>query len=161
MDYYQGVVTEYLRASRSVFINTECCIQLEAGDNPDRGTHWYCDAVAVDFAKSSVFLCEISYAKSPSALMKRLSDWNRHWDGIRAALVRDCRLRGDWPVQPWVFFPKVYETAVLGGLERLRRSEEHDATMPYPRITFLEEVAPWKYPAWNRKDDGGTDCAAD
>jgi hypothetical protein len=28
MDYYQGVVVEYLRADRSVFVNTECCIEL-------------------------------------------------------------------------------------------------------------------------------------
>ncbi len=153
MDYYQGVVTEYLRASRSIFINTECCIQLEAADNPDRGTHWYCDAVAVDFEKPSVFLCEISYARSLGALVKRLSDWSRHWEGIRAALARDCRLPGDWPVQPWVFFPKVYEPAALDGLERLRKSGECDLAMPYPRITFLEDVAPWKYPSWNRKDE--------
>jgi len=59
MDYYQGVVIEYLRANRARFVNTECLIQLEAGDNPDRGTHWYCDAVTIDLRESAVFLCEI------------------------------------------------------------------------------------------------------
>jgi hypothetical protein len=28
MDYYQGVVLDYLRADRAIFINAECCIQL-------------------------------------------------------------------------------------------------------------------------------------
>ncbi len=47
MDYYQGVVTDYLRADRAMFVNTECCIQLDEGNNPDAfpGRHWYCDAV--------------------------------------------------------------------------------------------------------------------
>ena len=49
MDYYQGVVTEYLRANRATFVNTECCIQLNPGPHPDNsGPHWYCDAVAVN-----------------------------------------------------------------------------------------------------------------
>lgn len=28
MDYYQGVVLDYVRADRAVFVNPECCIQL-------------------------------------------------------------------------------------------------------------------------------------
>jgi hypothetical protein len=64
VDYFQGVVTEYLRADRAVFVNTECCIQLNPLDNPDKsGPHWYCDAVAVNFRDSKVFLCEVSYSK--------------------------------------------------------------------------------------------------
>jgi hypothetical protein len=42
MDYFQGVVTDYLRANRATFVNTECCIQLNPGPNPDTGgPHWY------------------------------------------------------------------------------------------------------------------------
>jgi len=45
MDYYQGVVLDYLRADRAIFINAECCIQLNEAHNPDSsGPHWYCDA---------------------------------------------------------------------------------------------------------------------
>jgi hypothetical protein len=156
VDHYQGVVMDYLRANRSVFLNTECCIQLEAGANPDRGTHWYCDAVAVDFNKAVVLLCEVSYAKSLGSLFKRLSEWNRHWEGIRAALVRDCAVPADWNVQPWLFFPKVYEPSAVKGLERLRRPADRQSAMPYPRITHLEDVAPWKYPSWNRTQQHDT-----
>lgn len=35
MDYFEGVVFEFLRADRTLFINTQCCIQLNPGDNPD------------------------------------------------------------------------------------------------------------------------------
>ena len=72
MNYYQGVVLEYLRADRSVFVNEECCVQLNPGDNPDvNGPHWYCDALAVDFKNQSVFLCEITYSASLQSLAKR------------------------------------------------------------------------------------------
>jgi hypothetical protein len=50
MNYYESVVVDYLRADRAIFVNTECCIQLNEAVNPDNsGPHWYCDAVAVDF----------------------------------------------------------------------------------------------------------------
>ena len=153
MDYYQGVVLDYLRASRTVFLNTECCIQLEAGPNPDRGTHWYCDAVAADFGKQQVFLCEISYAKSLGSLLRRLSEWNANWEGVKAALARDCAVPPQWPVQPWVFIPEDCERAAQAGFERLRKATESGLTMPYPRITHLEDVAPWKYRSWDRKED--------
>lgn len=48
MNYYESVVVDYLRADRALFVNTECCIQLNESDNPDTsGPHWYCDAVVV------------------------------------------------------------------------------------------------------------------
>lgn len=50
MDYYQNVVIDYLRADRALFVNAECCIQVNPASNPDAsGPHWYCDAVAADF----------------------------------------------------------------------------------------------------------------
>jgi hypothetical protein len=64
MDYYQGVVTDYIRADRSMFVNTEYCLQLEPGDRPAKGKHWYCDAVATDFRRQCVYLCEISFSKT-------------------------------------------------------------------------------------------------
>ena len=55
MDYYESVVFHYLRADRTVFLNTEYCIQINPGDNPDRsGPHWYCDAVALDFRAKEI-----------------------------------------------------------------------------------------------------------
>jgi len=165
MDYYQGVVIDYLRATRTRFVNTECLIQLAPGDVPKKGEHWFCDAVVVEFVegrsngmsqdkgdqpkKPHVYLCEISYSKSLSALMKRLESWRTHWTGIKAALVHDCGLQADWEVSPWVFIPrdrrallerKFPPTASTGPLE-----------MPNPRIKTLEEVVPWLFRDWNGK----------
>jgi len=148
VDYYQGVVTDYLRADRSVFVNTECCIQLNAGDNPDTsGPHWYCDAVAVSFRRRTVHLCEISYSRSLSALLKRLEGWNSNWTQLRAALVRDSLIPGDWLVLPWVFIPKDCREALDRGLARVVNP---GGQMPSPEITYLEDVVPWKYRSWNR-----------
>ena len=74
MNYYESVAIDYLRADRSIFVNTECCIQLNQAHNPDTsGPHWYCDAVAVDFKGKTIFLVEISYGKQLTELTKRLS----------------------------------------------------------------------------------------
>jgi hypothetical protein len=35
IDFYQGIVIDYIRADRSLFVNTETCIQLNAAPNPD------------------------------------------------------------------------------------------------------------------------------
>ena len=37
MDYFQGAVTEYLRANRATFVNTECLIQLSAWGRSSKG----------------------------------------------------------------------------------------------------------------------------
>jgi hypothetical protein len=60
LDYYQGVVIDYLRADRSVFVNSEYCI--EPPDNVTCGDHWSCDAVAMDFRNKTIFLCEVTLA---------------------------------------------------------------------------------------------------
>jgi hypothetical protein len=88
MDYYESVVVHYLRADRALFVNTECCIQLNQSKNPDSsGPHWYCDAVACDFRKSRIFLCEISYGAQLSDLTKRLKEWYANWDSVRHARI--------------------------------------------------------------------------
>ena len=95
VDYYESVVIDYLRADRALFVNTECCIQLNESDNPDNsGPHWYCDAVVCDLRSECVFLVEISYSANlggwENGLIKRLRGWNENWLGVRAALARDC-----------------------------------------------------------------------
>ncbi len=73
MDYYESVVIDYLRADRAIFVNTEYCIQVNPGTNPDKsGAHWYCDAVALNFRWKEILLCEISYSVNLGALAKRL-----------------------------------------------------------------------------------------
>jgi hypothetical protein len=96
MNYYESVVIDYLRADRALFVNTECCIQLNEADNPDSsGPHWYCDAVAADFRSQKVFLCEISYATGLTALLKRIKGWQENWYGVCGALLRDSFLPKD------------------------------------------------------------------
>jgi len=151
MDYYQGVVLNYLRADRAVFVNPECCIQLEGKPNPDSDKSWYCDAVALDLRSETVFLCEISYEKALSALIKRLRDWSDNWPAVKNALARDCKVSAHWTVRPWLFIP---ENSVARLVTRLAFIEDSDSASAvfHPRITSLESVQPWNYCSWNHQD---------
>jgi hypothetical protein len=148
MDYYEGVVTNYLRADRAVFVNTECCIQLNPADNPDTsGPHWYCDAVAVDFRAKGIFLCEISYGKQLSALTKRMKQRHENWASLCQALARESFIPSDWPVRPWFFVPEAVLELLLRRLGQIGAGQ----SLGYcPRITPLEMVQPWQYRSWNR-----------
>ena len=146
MDYYQGVVADYLSADRAVFVNTECCIQLNEGDNPDTsGPHWYADAVVCDFRDKTVFLCEVTFSLSLAALMKRLGGWHTSWELLRTALVRDSFVPAEWDVRPWLFVP---EQSVPLLVQKLRSVGE--PLLFRPRITPLEMVQPWRYRSWRR-----------
>ena len=154
MDYFQDVVIEYLRADRAMFINAECCIQLNPGENPDKtGLHWYCDAVAVNLRSRNVFLCEVTYAKSLTALMHRLTGWSENWPQLKVALARDCALPTDWTVRPWIFIPQDLRQLLNQKLDKLPNLGIEDVNMPRPDITDLEKVLPWKYKSWNRNQD--------
>jgi hypothetical protein len=150
VDFYQGVVTEYLRADRAVFVNTECCIQLNPGDNPDTsGPHWYCDAIAVNFRDAVIFLCEISYSVTLQSLLQRLRQWESHWPALCEAVRRDCRLPSDWPIQPWLFVPEERTAFLKNKLAEFGSINGRTLQMPAPRVTSLESVVPWKYNPWN------------
>jgi hypothetical protein len=150
MDYYESIVVSYLRADRALFVNTEYCIQLNPGDNPDSsGPHWYCDAVACDFRQHRIFLCEISYGVRLVNLIKRLMAWHENWDLVRNALVRDSCVLADWPVRPWLFVPEDR----LQTLERWWATIDGNGQLPKygpPLVTTLEMVQPWRYCSWNR-----------
>ncbi|EPK4168639.1 hypothetical protein QEG52_001356 [Stenotrophomonas maltophilia] len=153
MDHFESVVLDFLRADRRLFINAQCCIQLNPGTNPDTsGPHWYCDAVAVSVRDRSAFLCEISYAVRLPALVARLKSWDQHWIALKEALARDCGIPVDWTLQPWLFVPN-------DRVDRLRLGARALSLMPEPRITALEEVLPWRYRSWDRGDclDSGRD----
>jgi hypothetical protein len=151
LDFYQGVVLDYLRADRAIFVNTECCIQLIKNPNPDKsGPHWYCDAVAVELLKREVFLCEISYAKGLVSLTKRLKEWSQHWPKVRTALERDCEIPEGWSVRPWLFVPTKSIGAIVHTLELIKGAD--DAPFFKARITPLEKVQPWLYHSWNHQD---------
>jgi hypothetical protein len=145
MNYYESVVIDYLRADRALFVNTECCIQLNPGDNPDNtGPHWYCDAIAADFRNRCVFLCEISYSRTLADLVKRLSGWHDNWAALKVGLRRDSHLPLDWDIRPWCFVPETHVPLLTRKLSAIGMLAFQ------PRITPLEMVQPWKYRSWNR-----------
>ncbi|NJN39644.1 MAG: hypothetical protein HC807_00520 [Gammaproteobacteria bacterium] len=154
MDYFQGVVTEYLRANRSVFVNTECLIQLDEGDKQIKGRHWFCDAMAVSFKESTVFLCEITYSSTMQSLISRLQAWRKNWHELNTAVLRDSGAPNDWKVQPWIFIPQKHHAAFLKKFEHAQPDELLKLSMPSLRITYLETVLPWEYKStWDRKID--------
>ena len=149
MDFYENVVVDYLRSDRAIFVNTECCIQLNQSDNPDTsGPHWYCDAVACDFRNHQILLCEISYSARLPDLTKRLKAWHENWDLVCRALVRDSFLLKDWQVRPWLFVPKDLVPLLLKRFEQI--SGTGRPLKFTPLITTLEMVQPWRYRSWNR-----------
>ena len=149
MDYFQGVVTEYLRAKRSRFVNTEYMINLDPDGTYKKDRHWYCDAVAVDFEDSTVHLCEVTYSKTLQSLLSRLQAWCNHWPEVVSAIRRDSALKGDWRVVPRLFVPDSYKSQLAKRALGLRSPDQNSDPMPQPIVTSLEDVLPWKYRSWN------------
>jgi hypothetical protein len=152
VDYYQGQVVEYLRSDRAIFVNTECCIQLYEAANPKAREHWYCDAVACDFRNRTAFLCEVSYSKQLSSLIKRLRGWHQHWDLVCGALRRDCCIPTDWTARPWLFVPDYLVDTLVKGLTQITGDL---ATLRFqPKVTTLEATQPWKVErSWDRRGE--------
>ena len=147
LDYYQSLVTEYLRADRSTFVNTEFCIQLDSDRTP-KDRHWFCDAVALECSSKTVFPCEVSFAEGLGALLKRLRAWQSHWPELCAAVVRDASLTAlavGWEVRPWLFIP-------AASVSKIEKNLPKDAPFR-PRVTTLEMVQPWNYRSWNRSGE--------
>lgn len=158
MDYFQGVVTEYLRADRAVFVNTECYLSLQPGDTQPRGKSWYCDALAVNFRERAVYLCEITYSNSLQALMQRLQAWAENWSALRDAIRRDCAIPPEWPARPWVFIPEALQPTYSRKLSAILGLADGQNGMPAPRLTYLENVVPWRYRSWDRRCDSEADA---
>lgn len=155
MDYYQTVVVEYLRADRSIFVNTECWIRLDRVPEPGKNRSWYCDALAINLRKggaATIYLVEVSYAQKLGALFKRLAAWNSQWAYVCKALVEECNVPHNWDVRPWLFIPtKSIQIAV----DRVGRicGVGQPGQMPFPLITPLEMTVPWEYRTWDREGE--------
>lgn len=159
MDYFQGVINEYLRARRTTFVNTEYLLQLDPGDVYAKQRHWYCDAVAIDHADFTVELCEVSYSKTLQSLFKRLQAWSNHWPDIVIAVHRDSALKGSWAVRPRVFIPEEARHTFERKIALLKWPSDQSPPMPIPTVTAMEEVLPWMYRSWNGKAyKGDADC---
>jgi hypothetical protein len=150
MDYFQGVVTEYLRADRAVFVNAQCLLQLDPGEKLEKGRHWYCDIVALDLREETAYLCEITYDVKVNALVRRLREWDAHWTDLVSAIRRDCRVPAHWRVRPWAFIAQRCRATLVS---RIQWICEAPGRMPAPRVTDLESVLPWSYrPGFRRND---------
>ena len=147
MDYFQGVVYDYLQ-QRGMFIKAECPIQVEPGKFPPKGTSWICDAIAVNFKRRTIYLCEVSYAKTLYALARRLQAWSKEWPRLCDAIVRDYSIpdSDSWRVQPWVFVPVGLRKQLKRRLSETVKVSSHagKVPMPAPKVTFLESVVPWR-----------------
>jgi hypothetical protein len=144
MDWYESVVVAYLQAERTTFISTEYCIQLDE-HAPLPGRHWHCDVLALECRSKTMFLCEVSYAKPPGPMLKRLQEWHNHWEELLLAVARDSCFKpaGDsWPVRPWLFIPSSYVPLVEWRLRAILTQKEAKFV---PRITPLEMVQPSIY----------------
>ena len=152
-DHYQNIVEEYLRSDRSVFVNPEFFLQLEENlSQPEKGTSWYVDLVAVDFRLQTVFLCEVTYSSTMSALVHRLAAWALHWTKLANILQRDAHIPAHFHVRPWVFVPASLITTFV------RRFQSEIAGSPFtPVITPLEMTTPWQYCTWNRQGEKAKD----
>jgi hypothetical protein len=143
MDYYQGVVMEYVRANRSNFVNPEFLLALGTNSKtPPKGEHWYVDLLTLNLKDTTAYLCEVSYSVHLSAMRERLAAWASHWPAICAALRRDAGIGPDWTVRPWLFAPeKAIEKHLVPKLP---------TTLPMmPKITPLEMTVPWRYCTWD------------
>jgi hypothetical protein len=151
MDYFQGVVTEFLRAKRTQFVNTEYMINLDVDGTYKKDRHWYCDAVAINFADSTVHLCEVTYSKTLQSLVNRLQAWCNHWPEVIAAIRRDSALTDKWKIVPRLFVPEDLKSQLAKKISALKWPADCVDPMPDPIITTLEEVLPWRYRSWNGK----------
>lgn len=154
MDYYQGVVAEYLRRDRACFVNPEFYLQNDlCPDEAARKVHWYVDVLAIHLRHKCVYLCEVTYAQRPAALLSRLRTWFVHWPTIKQTLARDSNVPPEWSIRPWIFVPQAK-------IDLLKRSMP--AFNPSARVTALEETAPWTY-KWDSvlsEDDIGPKAGA-
>lgn len=137
MGYYQEIVAEHLKSSRTIFVNPEALVDLGSGAPFAKGQHWWVDVLAADFQTRTIYLCEVSYSKTLSALRKRLKSWSDNWDEFRGAVFQTTRAPKEWDVVPWIFIPEQLFPVCQKGLA---------AVGPLrfaPLYSCLEKTPPW------------------
>src|SRR5688500_5509473 len=87
------------------------------------------------------YLCEVTYAKAPRALIARLRTWHSDWMTVKATLQWDSNLPPDCTLRPLVFVPDSTLSFLMAA------APEFD---PPARFTRLEDTLPWNY-AWNHE----------
>jgi hypothetical protein len=141
VDYYQGIVADFVSSDRSRFVTLEFLLDLGNAGSLIKGRYWYIDVLAVDFRIETVFLCEVSYSKSLTSLIRRLKQWSEHWGELCPALRAQTNVPEDWQVQPWVFIPSDLFAVYERGFKVIASPRFQ------PVLTPLEATPPWKYSA--------------
>ena len=155
MDYFQGVVADYLSADPTMFVQAESCIRLNPNGALKKGEHWYCDILAVSFREQTAYLCDVTLSRTLTALLKRLREWDANWTDVCDALRQDNRIPDGWHVRPWVFVPAAQKELVSRGVTTLLRADAGVDRIPRPLVTGLEDVAPLLY-SWPNELPGKT-----
>lgn len=107
MNGHKAMVADYLQADRSLFVNGDFLLHLDADiTGNDKGRHWYVDFLSASFKERIVFLCEVTFSQDLSKLMRRMKEWSRNWGLIVCAIHRDTGVPSEWEVRPWVFIPE-------------------------------------------------------
>lgn len=151
MDHYKIVVMDYLQSDRAMFLNRECCFELDEVVNPGRTRqHCSCDAVAIDLRHGAVYLCDTALHEKLQSLMRQLTAWTRNWDSIEAVLRRDCKVPANWRVHVWLFVPKDSIEMLDDKLEQLRQTVGARFKV---KLTALEDVQPWRSSTWKRREE--------
>ena len=151
MDYFQGLVADYLSDDPAVFVRPECLIRLDETGPLAKGRHWYCDIVAVSFREPrTVYLCEVSYSRTLESLFRRLRQWNEHWDAIRSVLVRDNCLEGSWRTRPWLFVRDECRARVSRVVREILDENDVSTADRWPLVTSLDIVVPALYSSPHR-----------
>jgi hypothetical protein len=153
MDYYQGVVREFLQLDRSIFIHEELVIDLDFDENRPqgknlKGRHWICDLAALSQKEKTLYLGEVTYSKSLQSIISRFDSWSQHWPDIVESLMRDSGIDRSWQICPWAFIPKKNKELFREKINKLPKIGLGKTQMPNPKMTFLEEVVPWKSKNW-------------
>ena len=151
MDYFQSLVADYLSDDPAVFVRPECLIRLDETGVLAKGRHWYCDILAVSFREPrTIYLCEVSYSLTLTALFKRLRQWEAHWDEVLDVLARDNRLTGTWQVRPWLFVRAECRQKVSREVRKILGVDDPSTTERWPLVTSLDDIVPALYSSPHR-----------
>jgi hypothetical protein len=143
MDYYQGVVSDYIAADRATFVSNEFWI------NPKGGPEWFIDALAISLSgpagqgQGRVYLCEVTYSADVAKIVKKVKALSDNLDLIKSFLLEVSNIPEEWDVKVWLFVLRDNAAKIR---ERLGPAYK-------PKITHLEDVAPWRYSKGYRERD--------
>lgn len=151
MDHYKTVVMDFLQSDRTVFLNAECCLGLgDPTSKEKRSEHCACNAVAIDLRHGAVYLVETTLEDKLPSLVRKLANWTKHWDSIKAALHRECRVPADWRVHVWLFVPRNSIEMLEEKLEHMRQTLGARFKV---KLTALEDVQPSRIANWERHEE--------